>query len=188
MRRAILLVPALATVLAAAVLATPAAADAPQIQDGVGDTAVPSQDIASGLITVANGQLHVALTLRAAPMVGVPTTYAVGLYTGAGCAGYVFEYNWHGVASESTAYLDGFPSSTCSATPESPASSVPATESVSANVLNLSAPLPGALPVGTVVTAYAETTDGLVVVTGPGSGATSVGGDIAYGDGPFSLG
>ncbi|MHB8341545.1 MAG: hypothetical protein ACYDB7_10270 [Mycobacteriales bacterium] len=186
-----------ATSLAFIAFASPVMASGhprPQIEGSPGDWAVPSQNILSGLITVAHGQIRVQLTLSAAPTPGLRTVYAVVLYTGpAGCVPYVLEYDWNGSAALSTAKLGVY---ACAPGDVAmvrelvqPMATYPATATPVASGVLFQAPLAGGLRPGlrTYAAGIAESGPTMVIV-GTSRNSRRAGGDIAYGTGLFVLG
>ena len=183
MRRSLVLIAALAAAATAApALATTSHAPKPQIHDGAGDWAVPSQDILDGTVTATAKTITAAVRLAAAPVPGVVTTYAVTFLVG--CKAYAASYRWTGVPQTEAASVAEYAcpdsSSSVPALATQPTATYPATASVTGNTFRFSfASLPG-LHVKSKVyaAAYAETPPATVSSTDPSK--SDIGGDIAF--------
>ncbi|MHB8340816.1 MAG: hypothetical protein ACYDB7_06520 [Mycobacteriales bacterium] len=176
--------------LAAVAVVSPAMATGqprPQIEGYPGAWAVPSQNILSGLITVADQQVQVDLTLSAAPTPGLRTVYAVAMY--AGCVPYVLDYYWNGTVGLSRAELNVYGCNTIGSPSQAAVATYPATAAPFTSGVLFRAPFAGALRPGlhTFAAGIAETLPTFAVIVGT-EGHHFVGGDVAYGTGDFVLG
>lgn len=177
---------ALLAVVAAAATGAPAFAATshpvkPQIRDGAGDWAVPSQDILDGTVTANAKTITAVVRLAAAPVPGLVTEYTVNLLVG--CKGYAATYRWTGAAQADSASIAEYacPNGTPGGSVAQPIATYPAAASVSGNTFRISfATLPGLrLKTKVFAAAYAETPPVTVSVdTDPSKGA--IGGDIAF--------
>ncbi|MHB8449602.1 MAG: hypothetical protein ACYDAQ_04005 [Mycobacteriales bacterium] len=162
----------------------------PQIQGPPGAWVVPSQNILTGFITVADGGVRVDLTLSAPPTPGLRTVYSVVMY--AGCVPYVFEYDWNGIAALSATALRVYPCPTL--VPSRATATYPATARPLGSGILFQGPFAGALRPGlrTYAVAIAESGPAMVIVGSSiapgGSSGHFIGGDIAFGTGDFILG
>jgi hypothetical protein len=185
MRRSLVFIAAVAAAATAApALATPSRTPKPQIHDGAGDWAVPSQDILDGTVTATAKTITATVRLAAAPVPGAVTTYAVTFIVG--CKAYSASYRWTGVPQTEAASVAEYacPSGGGS-TPDVPATqptaTYPATASVSGATFRISfASLPGLhLKTKVYAAAFAETPPATVTSSTDPS-KDDIGGDIAF--------
>jgi len=179
---------ALLAVVAAAVTGAPAVAATnhapkPQIHDGAGDWAVPSQDILDGTVTANAKTITAVVHLAAAPVPGVVTTYAVTFLVG--CKAYAASYRWTGAPQAEAASVAEYPCSSGSGptpdVPAQPTATYPATGSVSGNSFRISfASLPGLHLKSKVYAAAFAQTPPATVTSSADPSKDDIGGDIAF--------
>ncbi|MDQ1685200.1 MAG: hypothetical protein QOC82_1937 [Frankiaceae bacterium] len=184
---------ALLAVVAAVVTGAPAVAATnhmpkPQIQDGAGDWAVPSQDILDGTITANAKTITATIRLSAAPVPGLATQYYVAFSVG--CKGYVATYHWTGVPQTEQASFDEYACPTASSTPalpDKPIATHPATVTVAGNTIQITFGTLRALRPGVRVYAAAIAYTYAMVSTNTEPWKGGTGGDMAISK-QFTLG
>jgi hypothetical protein len=184
MRRRVLA--AFAAVAAAATCAPAAAATGtshrPQIRDGAGDWAVPSQDILDGTVTANAKSITTTVRLAAAPVPGLVTYYTLSFVVG--CTSYVTQYRWTGAAPADSVAMSQYACPAASSTPvpppAQPVATYPATATVTGTTIRFSFAPAAKLRPGAKVWAgvIADTAAEVGFDGNPDKGV--VGGDIAF--------
>lgn len=184
MRRllALLALAAAAATGAPAVAATSTTAK-PQIHDGTGDWAVPSQDILDGTVSATAKTITATVRLAAAPVPGLATTYAVSFLVG--CKSYVASYHWTGIPQTESASLAEYacpsPSASGPNLPPQPTATYQATGSVSGTTYRISfATLSGLRPKTKVYAAAFAATPPVTLAATTDPSKDDIGGDLAF--------